>query len=340
VEDWAEIRRLHRAEKVPIKRLARRFGVSRNTVRAALRSEAAPRYVRRPMPSAVDAVEPAIRELLLGLPDMPATVIAERVGWTRGLTILRERVRELRPLYLPPDPAGRTTYRPGELAQWDLWFPKVDIPLGSGRVGRLPVVVGVSGYSRVIVARMIPSKEGHDVLAGHLACLLDLGAVPRVGVYDGEPAIGRWRDGRPCYTRDFEAFRGSSPWAPSSARAPTPAPTASSGAPTATSPRPSSRAARSARPPTSTPSCKRGSPGPTPVPTGPSTVDPSTGSPRTGPPCWPCRRSCPTRLSGRAPGWGATTMCGSSAPTTRQAPEPEVELRDLATYDRLLGLPS
>ena len=51
------------------------------------------------------------------------------------MTILRDRVRELRPLFLPPDPSGRTTYRPGELAQWDLWFPPVDIPVGLGQVG-------------------------------------------------------------------------------------------------------------------------------------------------------------------------------------------------------------
>ena len=36
VEDWAEIRRLHRAEGMPIKEIARVLGVSRNTVRAAL----------------------------------------------------------------------------------------------------------------------------------------------------------------------------------------------------------------------------------------------------------------------------------------------------------------
>lgn len=36
VEDWAEIRRLHRAERVPIKVIARTLGVSRNTVRSAL----------------------------------------------------------------------------------------------------------------------------------------------------------------------------------------------------------------------------------------------------------------------------------------------------------------
>jgi hypothetical protein len=93
--------------------------------------------------------EPQIRELLAGWPAMPATVIAERIGWTRGMTILKERVRELRPVYTPPDPASRTVYQPGVLAQCDLWFPPVDVPLGAGQVGRPPVLVMVAGYSRV-----------------------------------------------------------------------------------------------------------------------------------------------------------------------------------------------
>jgi DNA invertase Pin-like site-specific DNA recombinase len=33
VEEWAEIRRLHRAEKMPIKAIARMLGISKNTVR-------------------------------------------------------------------------------------------------------------------------------------------------------------------------------------------------------------------------------------------------------------------------------------------------------------------
>ena len=56
---------------------------------------APPRYVRQPAGSAVDEFEPLIREQLLAVPTMPATVIAERVGWTRGMTVLKERVREL-----------------------------------------------------------------------------------------------------------------------------------------------------------------------------------------------------------------------------------------------------
>jgi hypothetical protein len=83
--------------------------------------------------SAVDAVEPDIRRLLGEHPRVPATEIAERLGWTRGMSVFRERVAELRPVYLPPDPAGRMACRPGELAQWDRWFPAADILIGHGR---------------------------------------------------------------------------------------------------------------------------------------------------------------------------------------------------------------
>ena len=116
VEDWAEIRRLHRAEGLPIKMIARVMQVSRNTVRAALASDAPPKYERRPAGSSVDAFEPRIRELLQAFPTMPATVIAERLGWTRGKTVFADRVRELRPAYMPPDPAGAPTIRPGRSA--------------------------------------------------------------------------------------------------------------------------------------------------------------------------------------------------------------------------------
>jgi hypothetical protein len=54
-------------------------------------------------------------------------VIAERIGWQRGRTVLKDRVRELRPVFTPPDPASRTVYQPGKLAQCDLWFPPVDV---------------------------------------------------------------------------------------------------------------------------------------------------------------------------------------------------------------------
>lgn len=209
MEDWAEIRRLHRAEGMPVRAIARQLGLGRNTVRRALAAEGPPRYRRPPKGSAVDAVEPQIRELLSAWPTMPVPVIAERIGWQRGLTILKDRVRELRPVYQPVDPASRTTYLPGELAQCDLWFPPVDIPLGSGQTGRPPVLVMVSGYSRVITAAMLPSRQSPDLLAGHWRLISEWGRVPKILVWDNESAVGQWRGGKPVLTEAFNAFRGT-----------------------------------------------------------------------------------------------------------------------------------
>jgi transposase len=212
VEDWAEIRRLHRSEKLPIKMIARVLGVSRNTVRAALASDGPPKYQREPAGSVVDEVEPRIRELLQAYPTMPATVVAERIGWSRSIRVLRARVAELRPVYLPPDPAGRTEYVAGEIAQCDLWFPPIDVPVGCGQVRRptqLPVLTMVTGYSRWLSAVLLPTRSAPDLFAGWWQLLSTLGAVPRVLVWDGEGAIGRWRAGRPELTADCHAFRGT-----------------------------------------------------------------------------------------------------------------------------------
>jgi transposase len=212
VEDWAEIRRLHRAEGLPLKAIARMLGISRNTVRAAVASDVPPRYQRKPGGSVVDAAEPRIRELLRAYPSMPATVIAERIGWERGLTVLKERVRELRPAYLPPDPASRTSYVAGEIAQCDFWFPPVTLPVGFGQARRpaqLPVLTMVTGYSRWLSGVLVPSRHAQDLFAGWWQLVEGLGAVPRVLVWDGEGAIGRWRAGRPELTGECQAFRGT-----------------------------------------------------------------------------------------------------------------------------------
>lgn len=209
MEDWAEVRRLRKSEQMPIKAIAKRMGISKNTVKRALAASDPPKYQRPPKGSIVDAVEPQIRELLREVPTMPATVIAERIGWERSITVLKDRVRQLRPLYQPQDPASRTIYRPGELAQCDLWFPNADIPLGAGQQGRPPVLVMVLGYSRWILAQMLPSREAGDLIAGMWALLAGLGGVPRTLVWDNEPAVGSWRGGRPRLAEEFAAFRGS-----------------------------------------------------------------------------------------------------------------------------------
>jgi transposase len=211
VEDWAEIRRLHRAERMPIKAIARVIGVSKNTVKRALASDGPPRYERAGGGSIVDVVEPQIRELLTAWPSMPATVIAERIGWERGLTVLKDRVRELRPAYLPPDPASRTAYGAGELAQCDFWFPAITLPVGFGQTRtatRLPVLVMVSGYSRWLSARLVPSRGAEDLFAGWWQLLAELGGVPKALVWDQEGAVGKRRRRVTDLTEAAHAFRG------------------------------------------------------------------------------------------------------------------------------------
>ncbi len=211
VEDWAEIRRLHKAEGLPIKQIARVMKVSRNTVRAAVRSDGPPRYERAAAGSVADEFEPRIRELLRVFPQMPSTVIAERIGWPYSVRALSGKVAEWRPAYLPPDPASRTAYAAGEVAQFDLWFPDVEVPVGLGQTRtptQLPVLVGVTGYARWVSALLLPTRATEDLLAGWWQLLDALGGIPRVLVWDGEGAVGRWRRGRSELTAACQAFRG------------------------------------------------------------------------------------------------------------------------------------
>ena len=161
VEDWAEIRGLHRAERMPIKVIARVMGCSKNTVKNALAADGPPTYRRQPRGSVVDGAEPRIRELLQACPTMPATVIAERIEWRYSIRTLSARVAELRPVYLPPDPASRTSYLAGEIAQCDFWFPPIELPVGFGQIRtatRLPVLTMITGYARWGLALLLPSR--------------------------------------------------------------------------------------------------------------------------------------------------------------------------------------
>jgi transposase len=128
------------------------------------------------------------------------------------MTVLKARVAELWPVYLPPDPASRTEYVAGEIAQFDLWFPPITLPVGFGQTRpptQLPVLTMVCGYSRWAAAVLIPSRAAVDLLAGWWQLIAGLRSVPRVLVWDGEGAVGRWRGGRSELTEACQGFRGT-----------------------------------------------------------------------------------------------------------------------------------
>ncbi len=87
LEDWALIRRLA-AEGVPKARVAARLGISRTTVIKAVNSDAPPWYERTAGPTSFTVFEPRVRALLSETPDMPATVLAERVGWEGSIRVV------------------------------------------------------------------------------------------------------------------------------------------------------------------------------------------------------------------------------------------------------------
>ena len=127
---------------------------------------------------------------------MPATVIAERIGWTSSMPVLRDRVAELRPLFVPPEPvSGRPTSR----ASWPsgtCGSPTTRSPSATARRPGCRCSSG-SGYSRFIGAWMIPTRQAHDVFGGHLACSDSSGRCPAgwCGTGSGDRAVARRQAG-------------------------------------------------------------------------------------------------------------------------------------------------
>jgi transposase len=208
VEGWAELRREHFVRGVSIKELVRRTGMSRNTIRAALRSTTAPRYDRTPTGSKLDPFKDEIHRLLKLEPRMPGQRIRELIaelGFDGGKTIVDDYLREVRPLFEAPRTFQRTIYRPGEICQFDLWEPRDEIAVGHGQTRKGWVVLGCLGYSRAGAGALIFSKEIPDLLFGIRCCLWRLGALPQTLVWDRQ--AGLHADcGRP--TEAFAAFCG------------------------------------------------------------------------------------------------------------------------------------
>ncbi|TDL31555.1 IS21 family transposase [Arthrobacter nitrophenolicus] len=200
---WAQIRHRYATEKISKRELAKQLGVSRGTVDRALEADRPPKYERKPAGSSFDAYAPRVRALLAVTPMMPASVLAERVGWTGSASLFRDKVRGLRPEYMPADPVDRLVHEPGQAMQCDLWFPHEPLPLGHGQEGKPPVLVMTSAFSGYIQARMLPTRTTFDLLGGMWSLLQEAGAVPKQLVWDNESGIGQGR-----LTEPAAAFAG------------------------------------------------------------------------------------------------------------------------------------
>jgi transposase len=207
VEQWAEVRRLHRVERLSIREISRRTGLHRKTVRRALAAVEPPKYERKPVGSKLDPFKDWICEQLAVDPRIQSQRLREmasELGYEGGKSIFDDFVREVRPRFLRPRTFQRTIYRPGELVQCDLWEPRELIPVGHGQHRRGWVVTCEVCWSRAIAGTLVFSKEAPDILWGLAKNLTRLGALPEKLVWDRESAIAA--AGRP--TVPFAAFCG------------------------------------------------------------------------------------------------------------------------------------
>ena len=208
VEQWAEIRRMHRVERLSIREIGRRTGLHRKTIRRALEAETPPRYSRPAAPSKLDPFRDWICDQLQADPSIQSLRLREMaadLGYEGGKTIFDDYVREIRPRFQARRTLQRTVYRPGELVQCDLWEPREPVPVGHGQTRRGWVVTAELCWSRVIAGALIFSKGAPDILWGLGRCLERIGALPEKLVWDREGAIHAG-GGRP--TEAFAGFCG------------------------------------------------------------------------------------------------------------------------------------
>jgi transposase len=199
VQDWAEVRRLHR-EGWTNTAIAEKFEMSRNTVAALVAREQPPRYVRQAAGSKLDPFGDAIAAMLAEDPKAPATVVRERLGalgYTGGVTILKERLAELRPTLLAARSYQRTSYLPGELAQLDCWETGLPVPVGKGATRPAFALVASLPQSSAHAAVFTLSKTTADFCPALVGCLERLGGVPSAAV-DNDPAMVKPRRGGPA----------------------------------------------------------------------------------------------------------------------------------------------
>ena len=209
VEQWAEIRRLYFVRGLSMREVSRRTGLARDTVSRAIGSDEPPAYRRAPAGSKLDPFKDEIHRLLRVDPKLPGQRVRELIaslGYVGGKTIVDDYLREVRPLFAPaPRTFQRTVYRPGEICQFDVWEPKLEVPVGHGQTRRAWVVVACLGYSRAGAGALIFTKQIPDLLAGIRRCLWSLGALPQTLVWDRQAGIHA-TGGRP--SDDFAALCG------------------------------------------------------------------------------------------------------------------------------------
>jgi transposase len=192
VQDWAEVHRLFFREGWAKAKIGDELGMSRNTVARLLGLSEPPRYERRAAGSKLDPYQGSILAMLDADPKAPATVIIERLrreGYAGGITILKEYLAEVRPLFVGVKSFQRTSYLPGEIGQTDWWDLPVSVSVGKGVQRSAFGVVTTLPHSAAHAAVFTLSKTMADFMPAFAGTLIRLEGAPEKMVVDRDTSI-------------------------------------------------------------------------------------------------------------------------------------------------------
>lgn len=189
-EGYMEIRILHR-QGISIREIARRQGVSRNTVRGYLRTDKEPGYSARPRkPGKLDPYKAFIvKRLEAAHPQwIPAPVIAREIrarGYQGSIRTLRYFMAAYRP-QSRPDPVVRFETEPGHQMQVD-W--------GVFRRGKSPLsaFVATLGWSRYAYVEFVTNERFETLRRCHENAFSYFQGVPKEVLYDNMRTVVQQR---------------------------------------------------------------------------------------------------------------------------------------------------
>src|SRR5579884_699886 len=209
-----------------VRSIARDLGVSRGAVARALarvqaqreeRAAPAPGPRPRPRPSIIDPFEPVLEELLARYPNLTVERAWQELrqrGFAGGYTVVRQRIKQLRPA-APPPPVPRFETQPGQQAQMDHGVYDLDFTREGRR--RVYLFSYLLSYSRRQYLRFVESMVLTTTLREHVRAFHHLGGCARVCLYDNFKAVVLRHDADgPLYNPRFLAFAthyGFKPWA-------------------------------------------------------------------------------------------------------------------------------
>jgi len=185
----AEVLRLRLVEGQSIHAISRRLHMSRKTVRRLLgqRCPSPPGAPPR-RGSIIDLYDAEIRRLLADTPDMKATTVLERLrglGYSSGITILRDRVRSLRPR--PSREAFLTLdFAPGAAFQVDWADFGFAVP---GCPRRVSAFVMAACYSRYLYLEFTLSQAMGTFLRCMERALRFFGGVALADIFDNMKTV-------------------------------------------------------------------------------------------------------------------------------------------------------